>query len=188
MLAGLSDSFTVGDDSAPASTGPRASPGPGRDKSSSWIFRRVSSLRFLAYLPLLLVRAFVFPSAARPSCCSAFRLWSASLAPKQAHKQWTNCRFTAVEIGGITSRSRIAFSRYAVRVVSVSVAASPCLFEGLKETGTSTARAQIHDPVSIAAVDATHPRHETRLATTGSRPSAGRRCAGQYARAGKARA
>ena len=93
MLAGLSDSLTVRDDSAPSSTGPRASPGPGREKSSSWVFHRISSLRFMAYLPLLLVRAFVFPSTARPICCSAFRLWSASLALPTAEPNMPSADF-----------------------------------------------------------------------------------------------
>ena len=107
MLAGLSDSLTVGDDSAPPSTGPRASPGPGREKSSSWSFRRISSLRFIAYSPLRLVRAFVFPSSARPICCSAFRLWSASLALPTAEPTMPSADFCPAVHSPLSLRSRL---------------------------------------------------------------------------------
>jgi hypothetical protein len=81
MLAGLSVSWAVGGNSAPSFPGPWASPGSGGEKSSSrCLFCRLLSLRFMAYSPLLLVRAFASPFPARPICCSAFWLWSASLA------------------------------------------------------------------------------------------------------------
>ena len=158
MLAGLSDSFTVGDDLAPASTGPRASPGPGRDKSSSWIFRRVSSLRFLAYLPLLLVRAFVFPSAARPSCCSAFRLWSASLALPTAEPTMPSADFCPAVRSPLGSRSRLRdteqisrgkFSRLPRTVAGSTLHA----LDGYGLCGDKAARPTFTPPIRFLSID-----------------------------------
>src|SRR5665213_1876505 len=54
VLTGLSGSLTTGHDSVSSLPASRASPVGVREKSSSvWIFRRMSLLRFMSYLPLL---------------------------------------------------------------------------------------------------------------------------------------
>src|SRR5580698_2531126 len=59
VLAGLSVPFITPDDSVSALPASRASPVGAEEKSSSiWIFCCLSSLRLMAYWPLLLVRAF----------------------------------------------------------------------------------------------------------------------------------
>src|ERR1035438_2110136 len=72
VLAGFSVPLVTPDDSVSSLPAPRASPVSAEEKSSSiWIFCCSSSLRLMAYWPLLLVRAFrsgrfsLFPS--RPS-------------------------------------------------------------------------------------------------------------------------
>jgi hypothetical protein len=80
VLAGLSDTFTVWDDSVSFLPALRVSPtGPEEKSSSLWMFCRASSLRFLPYLPLLSFG----PSAIVPG--SAYLLlrlsaWSASIS------------------------------------------------------------------------------------------------------------
>src|SRR5450759_2890145 len=59
VLAGLSGSCTVESDSVSSLFASQASPAGGDGKSSSiWMFCRLSLLRFMTYLPLLLVPAF----------------------------------------------------------------------------------------------------------------------------------
>src|SRR5215831_1532382 len=59
VLAGLSGPLLAPDDSVSSPATPRAAPVSADEKSSrSWIFRCLSSLRLMAYSPLLLVRAF----------------------------------------------------------------------------------------------------------------------------------
>src|SRR5664279_3664032 len=59
VLAGLSVPFVAPDDSVPSLPASRASPVSLEEKSSClWIFCCLSSLRLMAYWPLLLVRAF----------------------------------------------------------------------------------------------------------------------------------
>src|SRR5947207_6662486 len=69
------------DDSVASLPASRASPLSAEEKSSSiWIFCCLSSLRLMAYWPLLLVRAFDYRSRLGLSVDSTFRMRSASLA------------------------------------------------------------------------------------------------------------
>src|SRR5258708_19808023 len=68
VLAGLSVPFITPDDSVSSLPASRASPVSAEEKSSSiWIFCCLSSLRLMAYWPLLLVRPFRHRS---PLCLS----------------------------------------------------------------------------------------------------------------------
>ena len=81
VLAGFSVPLIAPDGSVSSLPAFRASPVSAEEKSSSiWMFCCRSSLRFMAYWPLLLVRAFSHRSRLGLSVDSTFRLRSASLA------------------------------------------------------------------------------------------------------------
>src|SRR5271167_1121884 len=73
VLAGLSGSCTAESDSVSSLFASQASPAGGDEKSSSpWTFCRLSLLRFMSYLPLLLVPAFGHCSRLRLSVAPPF--------------------------------------------------------------------------------------------------------------------
>src|SRR5271166_1176601 len=81
VLAGFSVPFLAPDDSDPSLPASRASPVGSDEKSSSlWIFCCWSSLRLMAYWPLLLVRAFGHSFRLGLSIAPPFGFRSASLA------------------------------------------------------------------------------------------------------------
>src|SRR5215831_950541 len=81
VLAGLSRPFVTPDDSVSSLPASRASLVSAEEKSSSiWIFCCLSSLRLMAYRPLLLVRAFGHHSRLGLSIAPPFGFRSASLA------------------------------------------------------------------------------------------------------------
>src|SRR6204780_1744151 len=81
VLAGFSVPFIAPDDSVSSLSAVRASPVGAEEKSSSsWIFCCLSSLRFMTYWPLLLVRAFGRRSQLGLSIAPPFGFRSASLA------------------------------------------------------------------------------------------------------------
>src|SRR5215467_8961145 len=74
VLAGLSDPLVATDDSVSSPATSRAAPVSAEEKSSSsWRFCCLSSLRLMAYLPLLLVRAFSVGRILCPMLTSAPR-------------------------------------------------------------------------------------------------------------------
>src|ERR1017187_4913516 len=80
VLAGFSVPFIAPDASVPPLPASRASPVSAEEKSSClWIFCCLSSLRFMAYWPLLLVRAFSHRSRLGLSVAPPFGVRSASL-------------------------------------------------------------------------------------------------------------
>src|SRR5262249_4632272 len=81
VLAGFSVPLVAPDASGPSLPASRASPVNAEEKSSSvWIFCCLSSLRLMAYWPLLLVRAFGHRSRLGLSIAPPFGFRSASLA------------------------------------------------------------------------------------------------------------
>src|SRR5215472_4912992 len=81
VLAGFSVPFIAPDDSVSSLPASRASPVSPEEKSSCiWMFCCLSSLRFMAYWPLLLVRAFGNRSRHGLSVAPPFGFRSASLA------------------------------------------------------------------------------------------------------------
>src|ERR1035437_1217823 len=81
MRAGFSVPVIAPDGSAPSLPASRASPVSAEEKSSSiWVFCCLSSLRLMAYWPLLLVRAFGHRFRLGLSIAPPFGLGSASLA------------------------------------------------------------------------------------------------------------
>src|SRR5215467_13254213 len=81
VLAGFSGPLVAPDDSVSSLPASRASPVSAEKKSSSiWIFCCLSSVRLMAYWPLLLVRAFGHRSRLGLSIAPPFGFWSASLA------------------------------------------------------------------------------------------------------------
>ena len=75
VLAGLSDSLLAPNDSVASRWAGRASPSNSLEKSSGfWMVRCLSSWRFMAYSPSLLVRAFFHRSRFRLSVAPPFGL------------------------------------------------------------------------------------------------------------------
>src|SRR5215813_2669550 len=101
VLAGLSVPFVALDDSVSSLPAFRASPVSADEKSSSsWIFCCWSSLRLMAYWPLLLVRAFGHRSRLGLSIAPPFGFRSASLAgdpPGRRGKAGRNLRRYSLE-------------------------------------------------------------------------------------------
>src|SRR6266404_9253783 len=86
VLAGFSVPFVAPDASVPSLPASRASPVGAEEKSSCiWIFCCLSSLKLMAYWPLLLVRAFGHRSRLGLSIAPPFGIRSASLALPTRH-------------------------------------------------------------------------------------------------------
>src|SRR5216683_4338894 len=107
VLAGLSVPFITPDDSVSSLPASRASPVSAEEKSSSiWIFCCLSSLRLMAYWPLLLVRAFDHRSRLGLSIAPPFGFRSASLALPTSWPNMPSADFCSVVRPPFDSLSR----------------------------------------------------------------------------------
>src|ERR1017187_4028614 len=108
VLAGFSVPFVAPDGSVPSLPASRASPVSAEEKSSSiWIFCCLSSLRLMAYWPLLLVRAFSHRFRLGLSIAPPFGIRSASLGLRPPEKVFLN-HFHLERFWGILSHAGLS--------------------------------------------------------------------------------
>src|ERR1019366_8057614 len=176
MRAGFSVPVIAPDGSAPSLPASRAAPVSAEEKSSSiWVFCCLSSLRLMAYWPLLLVRAFGHRFRLGLSIAPPFGIRSASLALPTSRPNMPSADFCPAVKPPFDSLSRrsgteqIPWGKHS-RLPCTVAGSTFCTFDGYGLRGKLPARPALTPPIRFLSIDS----HvcSTLLSDLASRPHA----------------
>src|ERR1017187_3082019 len=159
MRAGFSVPVIAPDGSAPSLPASRASPVSAEEKSSSiWVFCCLSSLRLMAYWPLLLVRAFGHRFRLGLSIAPPFGIRSASLALPTSRPNMPSADFCPAVKPPFDSLSRrsdteqISWGKHS-RLPCTVAGSTVCTFDGYGLRGKLPARPALTPPIRFLSID-----------------------------------